>query len=89
MRGRGLVGGDSRRQEDRGIGVDIRVAVARIREQALRINPQYEPAFDTRGHIYEALGRKEDAIADFRKALAINPNIPESVEGLKRLGAQP
>jgi tetratricopeptide (TPR) repeat protein len=43
----------------------------------------------TRGLIYEALGRPEDAIADFRRALTIDPNMRESTDALKRLGASP
>jgi len=45
--------------------------------------------FDTRGHIYEALGRRDDAIADFRRALAIEPRMQGSREGLQRLGGKP
>jgi hypothetical protein len=33
------------------------------------------------------LGRREEAIADFRKALARDPTLKGSAEGLKRLGA--
>jgi hypothetical protein len=33
------------------------------------------------------LARKEEAIADFRKALSINPSLQKSKDGLKRLGA--
>jgi tetratricopeptide (TPR) repeat protein len=43
--------------------------------------------FDTRGHIFEALGRREEAIADFRRALTLDLGIEESKEALKRLGA--
>jgi tetratricopeptide (TPR) repeat protein len=38
-------------------------------------------AYDTRAHIYEALGRKEEALADFRKALALNPDNPDKPGG--------
>lgn len=50
----------------------------------------------TEGRVYQArassleqLGRKEEAIADYRKALSLDPTLAESVEGLKRLGAAP
>jgi lipoprotein NlpI len=43
----------------------------------------------TRGRIFEALGRREDAIADFRQSLAVNPNDPASRDALKRLGVAP
>ena len=45
------------------------------------------PALDTRGHIYEALGRKDDAIADYRDALSLDPHQDGSAEALQRLGA--
>ena len=44
-------------------------------------------AVETRAHILEALGRREDAIAEFRNALSIDPTQKESQDGLKRLGA--
>ena len=40
-------------------------------------------------YILEALGRREEAIADFRRALAKDPNIKDSRPALKRLGASP
>jgi tetratricopeptide (TPR) repeat protein len=46
-------------------------------------------ALDTRGHIFEALGRREEAIADFRRALAKAPDLQGSKDALKRLGASP
>jgi GrpB-like predicted nucleotidyltransferase (UPF0157 family) len=33
------------------------------------------------------VGRREEAIADFRRALANNPDIQENKDALKRLGA--
>jgi regulator of sirC expression with transglutaminase-like and TPR domain len=41
------------------------------------------------GHIFEALGRREEAIADFRRALAKAPDLQGSKDALKRLGASP
>lgn len=46
-------------------------------------------AYDTRAHIYEALGQKDDAIFEFRKALSLNAQLESSIEGLKRLAATP
>jgi tetratricopeptide (TPR) repeat protein len=50
----------------------------------------------TEGRVYQAraanlehLGRKEEAIADYRKALSLDPTLSESIEGLKRLGSTP
>ena len=58
-------------------------------KRALELQPQLSHAYDTRGHIYEALGVKEKAVADFRQALALNPAIAASREALKRLSAAP
>jgi Flp pilus assembly protein TadD len=53
------------------------------------LRPSDANTLDTRGHILEALGRREAAIADFRQALAKDPNIKDSIAALKRLGANP
>jgi tetratricopeptide (TPR) repeat protein len=46
-------------------------------------------ALSKHGLANEALGRRSAAIADFKKALKKQPNLDESKEGLKRLGASP
>ncbi|GAG93050.1 unnamed protein product [marine sediment metagenome] len=56
-------------------------------EKSLELRPNDAHALDTRGSIFEALGRREEAIADFRQALAKNPSIQNSKDALKRLGA--
>ena len=58
-------------------------------DAALKLKPDWAPALDTRGHILEALGRREEAIADFRRALASEPRLQGSRDGLRRLGAAP
>ncbi len=61
-------------------------------ERSLQLRPDNTHALDTRGHIFEALGRRKEAIADFRKVLALDPNdpnAPEARKALERLGAQP
>ena len=58
-------------------------------ERALQLSPNSAFALNARGQILEALGRRQEAIADFRQALAIDPNIEDSREGLRRLGATP
>jgi tetratricopeptide (TPR) repeat protein/CHAT domain-containing protein len=57
-------------------------------EEALRLRPCSAASYDTRGHIFEALGRRTEAIADFRRALIEDPRIAESKQGLKRLGGK-
>ena len=56
-------------------------------ERSLQIKADDARTLDIRGHIHEALGRREEAIADFRRALSIEPRLQGSKEGLKRLGA--
>jgi Tfp pilus assembly protein PilF len=62
-------------------------------ERSLRQHPSDARPLNTRGNIYEALGKREEAIADFRRALSLSPNDQElqasSKEALKRLGADP
>jgi regulator of sirC expression with transglutaminase-like and TPR domain len=55
-------------------------------EKSLELHPDDPDALETRGLIFEALGRKQEAIADFRRALAMAPNL-RSKDALKRLGA--
>jgi tetratricopeptide (TPR) repeat protein len=60
--------------------------------RAIEIYPIYDSVYDTRGHIYAALGRREDAIRDFRKAIALTffPRTRRSSEeGLRKLGVSP
>ena len=57
-------------------------------DHALRINPDYANGYDTRGSIYESLGKPINAIADFKRALSLDPSIASSAAALARL-AQP
>ena len=53
------------------------------------INPIYALAYNNRGYVYEAQGKKDDAIADFQIALLLDPSLIGAKDGLKRLGAPP
>jgi tetratricopeptide (TPR) repeat protein len=60
-------------------------------EKVLAEEPQNANALGTRGRILEALGRREQAVADFRKALTLDPRPllrMEAQEALRRLGAE-
>jgi len=57
--------------------------------RSLELQPNYPHALDTRGHIFEALGRREEAISDFRLALSRNAGLQSSKDALLRLGATP
>jgi len=58
-------------------------------KRSLELRPQEAFSLDTLAHILEAMGRREEAIEAFRAALAVDPSLKESIEGLKRLGAEP
>jgi len=58
-------------------------------EKSLELRPNDANLLDTRGHIFEAMGRREEAIADYRRALSKKPDIQGSKHWLKRLGASP
>jgi tetratricopeptide (TPR) repeat protein len=57
-------------------------------DKAVALDVKSANAYDTRAHIYEALGKKNEAISDYRKALSLVPELQESKLGLKRLGIQ-
>jgi tetratricopeptide (TPR) repeat protein len=52
---------------------------------AMYPTPQF---YANRGHIYEARGRTQDAISDFRLALLGDPSLVHVLNELKRLGAE-
>lgn len=54
-------------------------------DRAVRLNPSYANAYDTRGSIYEALGEHASAIVDFKKALSLDSSIASSAAALARL----
>jgi hypothetical protein len=56
-------------------------------ERAVALEP-VAAVLDTRGHVLEALGRRDEAIADYRRAIApepTNPHISETKAALARL----
>jgi tetratricopeptide (TPR) repeat protein len=56
--------------------------------QALQLVPNDPVALNIRGSIYEALYRTDEGMADYRKALALDPFQAESREALQRLGQE-
>jgi mono/diheme cytochrome c family protein len=54
--------------------------------KAITLNPAYALAYSNRGSVYEAQGRKEEAIADFQVALLLDPSLVGARDGLVRLG---
>jgi tetratricopeptide (TPR) repeat protein len=58
-------------------------------DKAVSLKPN-EPAYlETRAEIREKLGRRDDAVADYRTALKLNPNLQQAAIGLRRLGSVP
>ncbi len=55
----------------------------------IALNPNDALAYANRGATYEKKGAKEQALADFRKALEIDPSDQDAKDGLKRLGVTP
>jgi len=58
-------------------------------DRAIELDPKFGEAYFVRGQLHEALGRRQEAIADFRRALALEPARTEIADELKRLEAQP
>ncbi len=58
-------------------------------EKAVTLAPGSVAPLETRAEIYEKLGRTNDAVSDYRAALAIEGGQPLARDGLKRLGANP
>ena len=54
-------------------------------DQALSLDPDSAYVHNVKADILAALGRRNEAIAAYKKALAIAPDLQESVQGLKAL----
>ncbi|MEG4515227.1 MULTISPECIES: tetratricopeptide repeat protein [unclassified Microcoleus] len=57
-------------------------------EQALKIHPNFAPAYKTLGNALQAQGRMEEARHWYAKAIEIEPNFAEVYANLGSLGAQ-
>ena len=51
--------------------------------EGVRLSPDEDEAYSVRGEIFRALGRADEAKADYQKALAINQNNKAAADGLK------
>jgi tetratricopeptide (TPR) repeat protein len=65
------------------------VAALADANRAIALDAHSASAFSTRGLIRERLADAAGAIADFRKALELDPSFQQPVEGLQRLKAGP
>ena len=57
--------------------------------KALTMTPDDADFIEARAEIYEKLGQRDEAIADYRASLKLDPNKNDSKQGLKRLDATP
>jgi tetratricopeptide (TPR) repeat protein len=55
-------------------------------DRAIELDPNDAQSYNNRGQAHLSKGHREQAIADFRKALELQPGLRDSLEGLKRLG---
>ncbi len=56
---------------------------------AIELNPNYAKAYDLRGVVYQEMGKTEEAKADYKKALGLDPLLREARKALNNLeGAQ-
>ena len=68
------------------IGADAKALPIVTKSLELEKSPN---ALETRAEIYEKLGRREEAIADYRAALAGAPTMQSAKDGLARMGVTP
>jgi Flp pilus assembly protein TadD len=55
-------------------------------ETAVALAPSEADFMETRAEIYEKLGRRGEAVADYKATLKLDPGHRSAVEGLRRLG---
>jgi hypothetical protein len=58
-------------------------------ERAVALAPKQANHLGTRAEIYEKLGQRDKAIADYRAALALDSHHQSAEDGLQRLGVTP
>ena len=58
-------------------------------DMALILAPNNAAVIETRAEINEKLGKRDQAVADYRAALKLDPKMAQASDGLKRLGAKP
>jgi len=61
---------------------NIRDSILIIADIALSYDDQLAEAYDVKGSIYEAIGRREQAIEEFQKAIRFNPNYWRAYAGI-------
>ncbi len=56
--------------------------------RAVELDPQHYRALEELGLVYEALGTKKDALATYRKALKVNPFLPDADQAVQFLSRE-
>jgi tetratricopeptide (TPR) repeat protein len=69
-------------------GLEFSTSLRELAE-AIRLNAQYADAYAYRGYVYMRLRQREQAIADLRKALQLEPNNTFARDTLRSIGAAP
>lgn len=54
--------------------------------RAIELDPRRAATYNDRGTTYEKINNRSAAIADYRKALDLDPNFMAARDNLKRLG---
>ena len=57
-------------------------------DKALKYDPSDAYSWNNRGMAKKRLGDKKGAVADFRKALELQPNLQSAQESLQAMGAK-
>jgi tetratricopeptide (TPR) repeat protein len=54
-------------------------------DEPIKLDPKLAIAYANRGLVYESKGERENALADFEHALAIDPKLQRALAGRERL----
>jgi len=54
---------------------------------ATELDPRFVSAWSRRGLLHEKLGARDQAVTDFKQALALDASYAEALDGLRRLQA--
>src|SRR5207249_3552067 len=71
------------------LGAGKMVAALTLFQVNVALFPRSANVYDSLGEALERAGRRDEAIAAYRRALAIEPRWPSALEGLRRLGTTP
>lgn len=67
---------------------DLKEKAVEVFKVNVDLFPESFNVYHSMGEAYSALGKKDEAIQNYQKALEINPNLTSSIEALKKLGVE-